>query len=73
MTGLPFACSHPIGNIESTKRPTRGLGLKWHLQKQLPKITTRLGWQGILILPHPSSWNPCIAYRGDCVDPACLA
>jgi hypothetical protein len=73
MTGLPFACSHPIGDIESAKRPTRGLGLEWHLQKQLPKIATRPEWQGILILPHPSSWNPCIAYRGDCVGPACLA
>jgi hypothetical protein len=73
MTGLPFVCSHSIGDIESAKRPTRGLGLEWHLQKQLPKITTRPGWQGILILHHPSSRNPCIAYRGDCVGPTCLA
>jgi hypothetical protein len=73
MTGLPFACSHPIGDIKSAKRPTRGLGLEWHLQKQLPKITTRPGWQGILILPHPSSWNLCIVCKGDCVGPAYLA
>jgi hypothetical protein len=61
MTGLPFACSHSIGDIESVKRATRGLGLEWHLQKQLLKITTRPGWQGVLILPHPSSRNPRIA------------
>jgi hypothetical protein len=61
MTGLPFACSHSIGDIESAKRATRGLGLEWHLQKQLLKITTRPGWQGVLILPHPSSRNPRIA------------
>jgi hypothetical protein len=73
MTGLPFAWSHPIGDIESAKRPTRGLGLEWHLQKKLPKITTRPEWQGILILPHPLSWNPCITCRGDCVGLACLA
>jgi hypothetical protein len=73
MTGLPFACSHPIGDIESTNRPTKGLGLERHLQKQLPKIITRPEWQGILSLPHPSSWNPCIACRGDCVGHACLA
>jgi hypothetical protein len=73
MMGLPFACSHPIGDIKSAKRPTRGLGLEWHVQKQLPKITTRPEWQGILIPPHPLSWNPCIACRGDCVGPTCLA
>jgi hypothetical protein len=73
MTGLPFACSHLIGDIESAKRPTRESGLEWHLQKQLLKITTRPRWQGILNLPHPSSRNPYIVCRGDCVGPACLA
>jgi hypothetical protein len=73
MTGILSVLTHPIGNIESAKRPTKGLGLKRHLQKQLPKIATRPEWQGILILLLPWSLNPWIACRGDCVGLACLA